>query len=111
MDAGKLRSRVLLQRPADGQDDHGQPLTGYVGVTTVSADIRYLNGLEAIRQAGATAVARASIRIRRRTDITAKWRAVLRPGKPDEVVFRLSGPPMPSESGDTYTDLPCEVVT
>lgn len=111
MDSGKLRSRILLQRPASGEDDHGQPLTGYVDVTTVSADIRYLNGLEAIRAAGSTAVARASIRIRRRTDMTAKWRAVLRPGNPDEVVFRLSGPPMPSESGELYTDLPCEVVT
>lgn len=111
MDSGKLRSRILLQRPVAGTDDHGQPLPGFVDVATVSADIRYLNGLEAIRADASVAVARASLRIRRRTDVTAKWRAVLRPGQADQVVFEVKGPPMPNEQGELYTDLACEVLT
>lgn len=109
MDAGQLRSRVLLQRPKTGQRPSGQPAAGWDDVATVSADIRYQHGLEAIRSDAPTMIARASIRIRRRTDVTHAWRLVLRPGKPDEAVFEVKAV-MPSESGQTYTDLACEVV-
>ena len=109
MDAGKLRSRILLQRPKTGQRPSGQPAAGWDDVATISADIRYQHGIEAIRAATPTMIARASIRIRRRTDVTSAWRAVLRPGTPDETVFEVQAV-MPSESGDTYADLACEVV-
>lgn len=109
MDAGKLRSRVLLQRPNTGQRPSGQPLAGWQDVATISADIRYQNGIEALRADTPTMLARASIRIRRRTDVTAAWRAVLRPGQPDESVFEVKAV-MPNEAGQLYTDLACEVV-
>ena len=83
--AGRLDSRVTLQRPAPGQDAAGQPATGWVDhLANIAADVRYLVGLEAIKADAATARQRASVRIRHRPGLTADMR-VLIDGAPFEI--------------------------
>lgn len=74
--ASHLRHRITIQRPVAGQDAAGQPSTTWTDVCTVWADVRYLNGLEAIRADARTGVRRASVRIRYRGDITTAMRVV-----------------------------------
>lgn len=76
MNAGKLKHRITLQRPATGQDALGQPLTGWeVVAANVYANVRFSNGKEFIAgeqlQTGVT----ASVRIRRRT-VSRDWRVL-----------------------------------
>lgn len=76
MNAGKLKHRITLQRPAVGQDDFGQPLTGWeVVAANVYANVRFSNGKEFIAgeqlQTGVT----ASVRIRRRA-VSRDWRVL-----------------------------------
>ena len=49
MRAGQRSERVEIQRPADGQDDLGQPTVGWVTVRPVWANILHRSGIEAIR--------------------------------------------------------------
>ncbi|MDP3273021.1 phage head closure protein, partial [Limnobacter sp.] len=74
MDAGKLNCLVAIQQPPGAQDALGQPTGSWTTLATVWANIRYLNGVETIKADAATSVTKASIRIRRRTDVTAAMR-------------------------------------
>lgn len=98
MNAGKLKHRITLQRPAAGQDAFGQPLTGWADVAKdIYANVRFSNGKEFIAgeqmQSGVT----ASIRIRRRP-VHRDWR-VLYKGVPYSIQADL-----PSADG-VYIDL------
>ncbi|NDZ12045.1 head-tail adaptor protein [Variovorax sp. WS11] len=77
MEIGKLNRRVTIQQPGTVQDDIGEPVAGWVDVATVWANVRFLNGVETVKGDAPVSVARASIRVRRRTDVTAGMRAVL----------------------------------
>lgn len=63
MRAGQRSERVEIQRPADGQDDYGQPTVGWVSVRPVWANILHRSGIEAIRADAPTSIVQASVRI------------------------------------------------
>lgn len=104
MEIGKLNRRVVIQQLTAGQDEIGQPVTAWTALATVWANIRYLNGLETIKADAQTSVVKASIRIRRRTDITAAMRVVF-----GATTFEIKAV-LPDEQDRERTDLLCEVV-
>ncbi|HEX7823633.1 MAG TPA: phage head closure protein [Mycobacterium sp.] len=105
MEAGKLNRRVTIQRPATGEYPDGQPMTGFVDLATVWANVRYLNGVETVKAGAVTSVAKASIRIRRRTDVTANMQVVL--GATTFVIRAV----LPDEESRERVDLACEVLS
>lgn len=72
----KLPTLVTIEQPEGGQDDVGQPNTGWDELAQVWADVRHQSGLESIRSGAEVSTVRASIRIRWRTDITSAMRVV-----------------------------------
>lgn len=105
MEIGKLNRRVTIQRPGTTQDDIGQPVAGWVDVATVWANVRYLNGVESIKSDAPVSVAKASIRIRRRTDVLPNMRAAL-----GTTYFNILAV-LPDEESRERLDLACQVVT
>lgn len=77
MQAGRLNTRVTLQRRTAGQDAAGQPIDGWADVATTWADFRVLQGLEAIRADATTATSRASCRLRWRDDLAPDMRVLV----------------------------------
>lgn len=63
MRAGQRSELVQIQRPADGQDDLGQPTVGWVTVRPVWANILHRSGIEAIRADVPASIVQASVRI------------------------------------------------
>lgn len=79
--AGRMSKRVQLQRRAAGVDSAGQPNGTWTTFATVWADIRVASGLgevaaETVSADQQVARARASIRIRHRTDVDHDCRVV-----------------------------------
>lgn len=105
MEIGKLNRRVKIQKPGTVQDDIGQPIPGWVDVATVWANVRFLNGVETVKAGAVATVAKASIRIRRRTDVLPNMRAVL-----GTTNFNITAV-LPDEESRERVDLVCEVVT
>lgn len=66
MRAGDLKHRVILQKPETGYDSIGQPVTGWVFVARLWANVSYLPGLTVIKAGAETSMTRASVRLRRR---------------------------------------------
>lgn len=104
MNAGSLNSRVVIQSLQSGQDEIGQPVTTWATLATVWANIRYLNGLETIKADAQASVVKASIRIRRRTDITAAMRVVF-----GATTFEIKAV-LPDEQDRERLDLSVEVI-
>ena len=104
MKAGTLKTLVAIQAPVSGQDEIGQPLAGWSTLAQVWADVRHGNGLEAVKAGAPVSVVRASIRIRRRTDVTSAMR-VLVGSTPYEVEAVIQ-----DEARREFTDLVCKVV-
>lgn len=102
MDSRSLNRRITIQRLQDGQDEIGQPVQTWVDVATVWANIRYLNGVETVKSDAPVSVAKASIRIRRRTDVTAGMRAVH-----GSTIFDIKAV-LPDEESRERVDLACE---
>lgn len=102
MEIGKLNRRVVIQNLVAGQDAIGQPTMVWATLATVWANVRYLNGVETMRGDAPVSVARASIRIRRRTDVAANMRAVL-----GATVFDIKSV-LPDEESRERVDLVCE---
>lgn len=104
MDSRSLRHQIVIQTRQAGQDETGQPLTTWAAFKTLRADIRYLNGLETIKSDAQTAITKASIRIRYRTDITTAMRAVF-----GSTTFEIKAV-LPDEHEREHLDLSVEVV-
>lgn len=104
MDTRDLKSLVTVQVLQTGQDSIGQPVTTWAAFKTLRANIRYLNGLETIKADAQTSVVKASIRIRRRTDITAAMRVVF-----GATTFEIKAV-LPDEQDRERLDLACEVL-
>ena len=104
MQAGRLNQRVSIQYLASGQDSIGQPVQTWSTLATVWANIRYNTGAEAIKGDAGVSTAKASIRIRRRTDVNAGMRVLH-----GSVVFGIEAV-LPDELRKTHVDLVCEVV-
>lgn len=76
MRAGQLNKRVTLQTPAAGQDEFGQPLTGWTDVATVWASITDMTGREYIAAAAVQTSVQTRITIRYRAGIVAAMRVL-----------------------------------
>ena len=105
MQIGKLNRKVTIQHLVEGQDEIGQPVTTWEPLATVWASVRYLSGAETIKAGAQVSTTQASIRIRRRTDVTAAMRVVL-----GSTVFQIKSV-LPDEQERERLDLVCEVVT
>lgn len=104
MSISKLNCRVTIQQPAAGQDEIGQPVPGWSTLAEVWANVRHLNGVETIKAGAEMSAVKSSIRIRRRTDVTAAMRVVL-----GSTVYEVKAV-LQDEVGRQWTDLACEVV-
>lgn len=104
MNAGDLNNLVTIQARQAGQDAVGQPLASWVNLAQVWADVRHGNGLEVVKAGAPVSVVKASIRIRRRTDVTNGMR-VLVGSTPYEVESVIQ-----DEARRVFTDLVCKVV-
>lgn len=104
MKAGNLNTLVAIQSPQAGQDAIGQPLAGWVTLAQVWADVRHGNGLEAVKAGAAVSVVRASIRIRRRTDVTSATRVLV-----GSTAYEVEAV-IQDEVKREFTDLVCKVV-
>ena len=109
MEAGKLNRRVTVKQLASGQDEIGQPVQTWenlipTGDGGVWAHVRHLSGVETIKADADTSSVKASIRIRRRTDIDAGMRVYL-----GAVVYEIKAV-LPDEEARDRLDLACEVV-
>jgi SPP1 family predicted phage head-tail adaptor len=104
MDAGKLNSRIKLQALTSGQDSIGQPVQTWTDVATVWASIKHLSGNSAIKSDADTSLVKASIRIRRRTDINAGMRVLF-----GSISYDIKAV-LPDEQFKQHLDLVCERV-
>lgn len=104
MSIGNLKSRVTIQTVTSGQDSIGQPVPSVTTIATVWADIRYLNGVETIKAGAEASIAKASIRIRKRTDVTAAMQVVY-----GSTTFKINAV-LPNEQDRKYMDLSAEVI-
>lgn len=101
MAAGKLNTRITLQRRSTSRDAAGQPLDSWQPVASVWADIKFLTGTASIRADRVTARAGVSIRIRWRADVCTGMQAVH-----NATVFVVQSV-LPQ--GREWLDLVCEV--
>lgn len=104
MRASKLRDLVTLQQRVTSQDEIGQPTVAFTDVEATWADVRVQGGLESLRADKITGVARASVRLRQRSDVQVDWRVLWGTLVLDVQVV------LPTPTGADYTDLICEVV-
>lgn len=104
MAAGQLNSRVSIQTRAAGQDALGQPSETWTTLATVWANIRHPSGSEAIRADAQASIVRASIRVRLRTDVTARMRVVH-----GAAIYDIKAV-LPDVVRGEFMDLVCEVV-
>ena len=75
MGAGKLNHRITLRGLSTGTDDLGQPLQSWVDFAAVWADVRFVSGIETIKAGREISTSRASVRIRRRANVSRQMRA------------------------------------
>ena len=75
MGAGKLNHRITLSGLSSGTDALGQPLQAWVDFATVWADVRFVSGIETIKAGREISTSRASVRIRRRANVSRQMRA------------------------------------
>lgn len=71
MDPGKLDKRVSLQQISSAQDSIGQPVKTRSEICKLWVNIAHLSGLETIRAGAEASVVKASMRCRRRSDVTS----------------------------------------
>jgi SPP1 family predicted phage head-tail adaptor len=105
MNVSRFQYKVALQTRDAGEDDHGQPLQTWTTFAEPMADIRYLSGVESVRAGAVTSVAKASIRIWYRTDVTVGMRVIH-----GTTVYNVTAV-QPDMARRLHVDLVCEVVT
>ena len=104
MQAGTLNSRIKLQTISGSTDALGQPVQTWTDTATLWANIKHLNGSQAIKAGADTSIVKASIRIRRRFGVNAGMRVVH-----GSTVYQIDAV-LHDESDKQYTDLVCKVV-
>jgi len=104
MRAGTLNSRVTIKHLVSGQGPDGQPTDVWTDLATVWANIRNKTGSEAIRADKEVSVVQTSIRIRKRTDVTAPMRV-----HHGAMVYEIKAV-LPDEVEREKIDLVCEVI-
>ena len=106
--AGKLRHRVLLERPTYTQDTTtGEQVPSWTSEGTVSAAIEPASAREFIAAQAVQSAIDTRITIRYRDDVAANWRATHMvngvPGK----IYNIHGALTDKDSGREYITLPC----
>lgn len=104
MQVGKLNRKIVIQSQSLTQDDTGQPLNTWTTFATPWANIRFMNGIETMKGDSPTSVAKASIRIRYREDITNAMQVAY-----NGITYRILAV-LPDEAKREHIDLACEVV-
>jgi SPP1 family predicted phage head-tail adaptor len=99
--AGKLNRRVTIQQLDAGRDALGQPVQTWSDVATVWANILLKNGAQTLKADANVSIVQASVRIRRRSDVTAGMRVLH-----GAVVYDIQAV-LPDEENRTHTDLVC----
>lgn len=78
MQAGKLNTRIAIEKRGEGKDEWNQPVPGvWLPVASVWANVRHLSGTETLKADAVTSTVRASIRIRWRTGLDAGMRVLI----------------------------------
>lgn len=104
MKIARLNSRVTIQQLTEGQDEIGQPVQVWTTLAEVWANVRTLNGVETIKAGAEMSAVKASIRIRRREDVTAAMRVLL-----GATTYQIKAV-LQDEQTREWTDLACEVI-
>ena len=107
MQAGSLKDRITIQRHTQAKDEWGTLIPGseaWEELAKAWADVKHPSGLGAIKADADVSIVRASIRIRRRTDVDAGMRVLFGAGVYD-IKAVLPGP------FRDYVDLICVKVT
>ena len=102
MRIGDFNRQVTIERPLQGQDETGQPISTWTFLATVWANIAQKSGLETIRADAPVSLVQASIRIRYRTDIDAGMRVVF-----GTTLYDIRAV-LPDSAGRKFVDLVCE---
>ena len=107
MNSQKYNRKIRIEQDGEVQDASGAWVTGWSTLAELWADVRHTSGAEAIRGDAITSTARASVRIRYRTGLTAGMRVtVVSTGAIYSVLSVL-----PDLQRREFVDLVCEVVT
>jgi len=102
--AGRLRDRIEIQRKTGGKDAWGTPLPeAWVLHVKVWANVRHLTGSSTIKAGADTSIVKASIRIRRRTDVDAGMRVLF-----GTVVYEIDAV-LPGDTRE-HIDLVCRLI-
>ena len=104
MRSGTLNSRIKIQQLTEGQDEIGQPIMVWADLATVWASILNASGREAIKADRDVSVVQASIRIRKRADITSAMRVVH-----GVTTYEIKAV-LQDEQRRDHVDLVCEIV-
>lgn len=103
MRAGTLKDWITIQQTGNMKDELGQTIPGWPVLDSMWADIRFPSGLETVRADATVSVVKASIRIRRRTDVLASMRVLDDEGRIYDIKAVL-----PNKQSRQYIDLVCE---
>ena len=101
--ANTLNRRVRILAPLVGEGTSGEQIITWPELATVWANVRFLGGLETLRAGAVTATTKASVRIRRRADVTAAMRLVY-----DGVTYDIKS--VQPDDRRVWIDLVCESV-
>ena len=98
-----MRHRITIQQLTAGQDALGQPVRTWRAVASnISADVRYLSGLETIKADANTIVTKARVRLRYRP-LNAAMRVLF-----ENTTFDVRA--VLPDARKAYVNLVCEVV-
>ena len=100
----KLNKRVRIEQLTAGQDAIGQPVQVWSLLVVVWANIMLKTGAQTIRADADVSIVQASIRIRKRADVTAAMRVVS-----GTSIYDIKAV-LPDEENRQHVDLVCERV-
>ena len=104
MNVGKLNRKIVIKSQSTTQEDDGQPLNEWTTFASPWAHIVFVSGVETMKGDSPTSVAKVSIRIRYRKDITNAMQVVY-----NGITYRILDV-LPDEAKRERVDLSCEVV-
>lgn len=106
--AGRLRHRVLLERPTYTQDaTTGEMVLSWTSEGTVSAAIEPSSAREFIAAQAVQSQIDTRITIRYRDDVVAAWRATHMVNGVAGKIYNIHGALPDKDSGRAYITLPC----
>ena len=101
--ASQLSTLVTLQHQVAGADTLGQPSGSWQSLAAVRAHVRHASGVETIKAGAEVSTVRASVRIRKRADVTPAMRVQI-----GALVYAITAV-VPADDGRLFLDLACEV--